>query len=156
MRDKFLFSDAQDLSALDSTGEISDSIWDLEEDGVTDDQVMGWINILVTAADATLAGDEGVWIEVRTEDETNLNWDSATAGQIGSDSDQHCLGAILLRADELVAGAAFSFGICKAKLGKYLGLWYRAASTSVNDTLNVDAWFSEQPISVTGIQKRPS
>lgn len=156
MREKFIFSDAQDLSSLDSTGVVSDNIWDLEEDVATDGQVEGWINILVTAADPTLAGTEGVWFELRTEDETNLDWDSAAAGQIGSDSDQHMLGAILLRANQLVAGNQFCFGVHRANLGKYMGMWYRAASTSVNDTCNVDVWFSQQPVSELGIQKRPS
>ncbi len=157
MRDKFIFSNAQDLSALNSVGVISTNIWDLEEDAVTDGQLIGWINILITAAADSLAGTEGVWMELRTEDEINLDWDSSSPGQIVEDQvDQHMPGAILLRADELVAGAIFSFGVYKSNLGKYMGMWYRAASTSVNNTLNVEAWFSEHPHTEISLQKKPT
>lgn len=141
MRDKFIFSDGQDLSTLDSTGVVSENIWDLEEDAVTDHQVVGWINFIVLATTNT-GGDEGLDVELRTSDNTNMSTSPAY------------LGAHKLIQAEIAAGKAYSFGVCKAALKKYVALWFKAVSTSLDGATTVDAWFSEQPISVTGIQKK--
>ncbi len=155
MLDNFVFSAGQALSTLSSTGVISTNIWDLEEDVTADQQVVGWFNFLIRSTTNTSAG-EGVWIEVRSEDETNLNWDSASAGQITNDqTDQHCLGALLLRDDQIAAGAEFAIGVRRAALGRYLGIWYRAASSSLNGATAIDAWFSYSAEEMRPTQKKP-
>lgn len=149
MIDKFQFSNAQDLGSLDSTGVVSEHIWDLEEDEATDGMLLGWVNFIILAS-SNSGGNEGLWVELRCDDTSNL-------AMAGAGADEKVLGAILLDVDEIEAGAAFSFGVCRYNLGKYAGLWYRAASTSFNGATTVDAWFSEQPVSaIHGIQKKPS
>ena len=63
MLDKFVFSDGQALGALDSTGVVSENIWDLEEDVSTDQQVIGWINGIILSTTNT-GGANGLIIEV--------------------------------------------------------------------------------------------
>jgi len=153
MFDKFMFCDALDLSALNSTGIIGSNFWDIEEDSsTTDGQLLGWINILITAAAAqsALGGTEGIWIELRCDDTANLAFTPASAT-----ADEQILGAIWLAKIQLVAGKIYSFGISRANLGKYVGIWARAHTTSVSGTLNIDAWFGQQPDGVLGIQKKP-
>ena len=155
MIDNYVFSSGQALGTLNSTGVISSNIWDLEEDAVTDGQIVGWFNFLIRSTTNTAGGD-GLWIEIRTEDETNLDWDSATAGRIGTGTDQHCLGALLIRGNEIAAGAAFAIGVCKADLGKYLGIWYRAANAALDGATAIDAYFSINYEGLPVTQKKPS
>ncbi len=160
MRDKYIFSDGQDLTGLNSTGVVSTNVWNLEEDWSanaleTDSQVVGWLNVILRAANA--GGDEGLWIEMRSEDEANLNWDSQAAGEIGTGTDQVCLGAILISQPQLIAGAAFAIGVSRASLGTFVGIWYRAASTALAGTATpIDAWWSVTPEGLPVIQKKPS
>lgn len=159
MRDKFAFSEGQALSTLNSTGVISTNIWDLEQDDggnvmETDSQVFGWFNFNIRSSTNT-SGGAGMWVEIRTEDETNLDWDSASAGEIGDDADMHCLGAILLKKSEIVAGFSFAIAVSKFSLGRYLGIWYRAANASLDGATAIDASFNINP-EVLGItQKKP-
>ena len=49
-----VFSDAQALTTLDSTGEVSDNVFDMEIDSdsnaiITNDQVVGVLNITIPA-----------------------------------------------------------------------------------------------------------
>ncbi len=153
------FSNGQDLTGLNSTGVVSSNIWDLEQDNdnnliVTDGQVLGWFNFVLGAVNT--GGDEGLWIEIRTEDETNLDWDSQAAGEIGTGVDQHCLGALLISQTELTAGNAWAIGVRKAQLGRYLGIWYRAASTALAGTPTpIYGWYSIGPEALPVTQKKP-
>lgn len=164
MRETWLFSDSQDMNGggnnLDSTGVISDNIWDLEYDNsdvliVTDLMVEGCINILFTAVGAYTNGTEGLIISLRTDDATDL------ATSIDGSSAGYCdvaMKHILL--EDIVAGRVFSipFHLDKAVYGRYLGVWYRAHTTTITTGANitVDAWFAEYPISRGMMQKRPT
>lgn len=151
MEDKFVFSDAQDLSAVDSTGVISSNVWDLEEDAVADQMVMGWINILICSA-ATPGCVEGMWFELRTDDDVAVSF--AIDGT--ETADEVILGAKWLELDaDMVAGREFCFGVCQHVLGRYMAMWYRAHSTaSSGGTLTADVWFSEQPSTRYNVQKK--
>ena len=145
MRDKFIFSDAQDLTGVDSTGVVSTNIWDIEEDAVTDHSLIGWLNVSFAAGNA--GATEGLWIELRSSDNTNMS------------TSPTYLGAILLTDAELTAatGTTISFGFSKANLQKYVSVWYRADTTSLAGTATpVDAWFSEHSAGELGLQKQPS
>ncbi len=145
MRDKFLFSDAQDLTGLNSTGVVSSNIWDIEEDAVTDGMLMGWLNLSFAAGNA--GATEGLWIELRTSDNTNIT------------TTPKWLCAIKLTDAELtaMAGKTVSIGFYKAELQKYVGVFYRADTTSLAGTATgVDAWFSEHPIGELAVQKKPT
>lgn len=141
MTDKFVFSNGQALSTLNSTGVVSSNIWDLEEDSVTDGQVMGWINGIILSS-TNAGGAEGLVIQMRSSDNTNM---SATPLY---------LGGIRLTQAEIVTGHRFSFGINKMVLKKYVSIWYNAFSSSLDNATGVDCWFSEQPVALLGVQKK--
>ncbi len=144
MRDKFIFSNSQTLTDTDSTGEISDNIWDLEEDAVTDGQLMGWLNFhFISAVVANLT--EGLVVELRSSDAAAL-----------ATTPLYC-GALQLGPTEVAAGAKFCFGFVRSSLKKYAGVWYRAVSTANIGAIVVESYFSEQPIGpILGLQKKPS
>jgi len=144
MIDKFQFSDNQTLTNIDSTGEISSNIWDLEEDASVDQQVEGWLNIHIVSA--VVSGlTEGLDIQLRTSDSTD-------------GSTPRYLGCILLAAAEVVTGKSYSFGVSKAKLHKYLMAWFKAVSTANTGAIVVEVWFSEHPITSPDVdmQKKPT
>lgn len=145
MRDSYQFSDAQDLTGLNSTGEVSDNVWDLETDVTTDQQVMGCVNVLFGASNA--GATEGMYIELRTSDTENLA------------SGHKIIASILLNDAELTAmsGKAVALMAHKSQMHKYLGLWYKAHTTSLAGTATpVDAWFSQFPVTdEINIQKKP-
>ena len=153
MRDKFVFSDSQDLTALDSTGEISDYYFDLEKDSdnvevISDDQVFCWFHILLLSA-TNLAGTEGLIIQLRTSDST------------GGTTPQYLGNIQLLQADILAAAcpAEYSIGVLKSNLLRYLCVWYMAVNTALTTatgSLLVDAWIDDTPHYEKRIQKTPS
>ncbi len=144
MRDKFLFSNGQALGTLNSTGVISSNYWDLEEDVTTDQMIEGWINIIIISS-SNAAGDEGLDIELRSSDSTN-------------GSSPQYLGCHKLIQSEIATGNRFSFGVSKHTLHKYLMLWYKAVSTSLDGATSIEAWFALGPITspTLELQKRPS
>lgn len=148
MREKWQFSNGQDVTTLNSTGVVSENTFNIEQDVTADQQIMGWINGIILASDNS-SGTEGMFIEVRTDDNAALDLAHDTG-------DENIIGAIHLRKAEIVAGTKFSIGVCKANLGTQLGLWFRAHTTSLNGNTTIDAWFSEQPMSELGIQKKPA
>ncbi len=147
MRDRFPFSDGQDLNALSSTGVVSGNIWDLEEDASVDQQLTGYLN--VSFADSNDGATQGMYIEFRTSDNIDI------------DTSHEVLAIMFLTDAELTAaaGITFSVGFEKANLKKYAGVFYRPHTTSLAsaETL-VDAWFSEHPAdnAVQNLQKRPT
>lgn len=143
MQDRFMFSDGQDLTTLNSTGARSEHQFDLEVGVVADQMQMGWINFIILLSDNDGAA-EGLDLELRSSDNVNL---STTPIYLG--------GIHLLQA-EIATGGKYSFGFCRANLKAHLGMWYKATNNSLTNNTTVDCWFSEQPISVTGIQKKPA
>lgn len=145
MRDKFVFSNGQDLGSLNTTGVISDYYWDLEEDVTVDQYIEGWINIIILTCTQT-SGNEGIDIRLQNSDNTDC------------DTSARHLGGIRLVEAELVAGNQFSFGFAKGSLLKYVGMWYEAVSSTLNLATTLDVWFALGPITSPGaeIQKRPT
>jgi hypothetical protein len=143
MNDKFQFSDNQTLTNLDSTGVVSTNIWDLEEGAAADQQLVGWLNIVINAVSFT-GLTEGLNIEMRSADATNL-----------STTPTNVVGSGIIPAAEVVAGAVFCLGVNKANLERYAGVWYKAISTAATGTINVEAHFSNQPMSAKRLQKKP-
>lgn len=145
MNEKFKFSNAQVLTNLDSTGVISENIWDFEENAVTDDFLEGFVNAVITARALTSGLTEGLLVEFRTGDTTAL------------DSLWEVCGAISLLKAKVIAGARFSIPVRTDKLQKYGGLFYRALSTADVGTITVDTDFSATPVGENAtIQKMPS
>lgn len=149
MHEKHMFSNGQALATLDSTGVKSTDIWDLETTAgavtiQTDLMLYGWINFIILST--TNATGDGLTVQLRTSDSTNL-----------STTPQY-LGAIIIMKAEIVAGNKFSFGVCKHKLKRYVGMWY-LTTTDLTGATGVDCFFSESPItspSDVGLQKRPN
>lgn len=150
MREKFIFSDGQSFDDEDSTGTISDNIWDLEEDVVADQMIEGYLNGVILTYTLTSGGTEGLIIGLRTDDAVSLDTArSATAGY-----DDICMKAILLQ--YMAAGLAFSIPFICDVTKKYLGAWVKAASTQfTTGVLTLDLWFENTPISKLGLQKKP-
>lgn len=153
MRDRWTFSNSEDLTALNSTGAISEHLFDLEQDGdsnviVTDGQIFGWFHVLLLSALNT-EGDQGLIIQLRTSDALN----GGTPNYLGVIQ--------LLQADILSAAcpAEYSIGVLKSNLKRYLHVWYMATNTSlttVTGSVIVDAWMDEDPHKEKRIQKKPS
>ena len=149
----FEFSNAQALSTLDSTGVLSDNVWDLETvDGTismnqTDFMVYGWVNFIITATTSNVTG-------------TGTNFrltlvSSSTAALTGT---LKYLGGTELLIPEIITGYKGSFGVCRHKCEQYVGMWYKAA-TSLTGATAIDCWFSDSPITQpgdVGNQKRPN
>ena len=151
MRDNaLLLMDAQDEVNLSSTGVISDYYCDMEVDSaagalLTDDQVQGYMNVVITAIDYTSGGTEGLVLEVRNGDNSNL---STSAEVIGVQD---------VPLAKVVAGAQFSVPFRRDVAEKYLGGWVRAKSTTYTGTVTFDAEFSDTPFSENeSLQKVPA
>jgi len=157
MRENMLLSDAQATVNEDSTGTIFTNYLDLEKDSaanalVTDEMIMGYLNVVLTAYSYTADGTEGVKFEVRTDDAVTL----ATA------KDGAGVGYIVLAAKEIPlerieAGMKISIPFLEPVAKRYLGGFVLATSTTFNGTITFDAWFDNKPISGNeSIQKVPS
>lgn len=136
MHDKFMFSNNQDLSTLDSTGVISTNFFDMEYDNAgnlikVDQMVHCWLNVILLSIASTSA-NEGMYIKLIESD--------ATAGTTPS-----YLGVIQLLETEMVTGNAFSIGVTKNLTKRYLSVWYMAHTSSLNGANTIDAWISEGP-----------
>jgi hypothetical protein len=157
MRDKFVFSDAQEYTNEDSTGTISTNIFDMEQDGssntiLTDDQIEAYLNVVVTAYSYTSGGTEGIVVELRTDDATDL----ATAKD-GSSAGYIVIAAKEVPLEDLAAGLKISVPVRKDVLKRYVGAWLRAGSTTLTGTVTVDAYIDMAPISENeSLQKVPS
>lgn len=145
MRDKFIFSNGQDLGSLNSTGVKSTDWWDLEEDASVDQYLEGWIHFIILTCTQT-SGDSGLEILLATSDNTDLT----TSAQ--------WLAGLKLTEAELVAGNEFCFGFAKGNLKTYVGMWYQAVNESLDGATTIDAYFALGPLTSPGneIQKRPS
>lgn len=152
MRDKFTFSNAQALGALTSTGVVSEDVDDLEltaSGGATiieDDFIDCWVNVLITAVPGSQAATEGLNIRVLAND----NADMTTGTEV-----------VLAQADviltDIVAGMKIPIRVYKQLTAKFLGVWYRAVSTTLTTGVLVDCWKHTAPVGENeDIQKVPS
>ena len=140
MRDLFTFtaSGGQDLTDVTSGGVVSNNVWNLEVDDSarameTDGQILGWINVTFRAGNS--GATEGLWIDVISDD----------AAALTTADTQIILGAMYLNDVQLTAaaGKTYSIGVNMAGLQTFLGLWFRADSTSLaTSTTKVDAAFN--------------
>ena len=143
MKDQPLeLSDNQDFANLDSTGEVTDDVFNVEESSssvalLTDDQGIGYMNVTfgTVPAQATIAGTEGLVIQVLTDSAAALT----TLPEI--------CGSISIIPSKIVAGAQFSVPFRMDVLQTYLGGWLKAFSTSVVGTIYADIDFSNTPVS---------
>lgn len=139
MRDKtLLLSDAQARVNPDSTGTVSSNVPDLEQDSganviLTDDQIEGFMNVVLTAVAFTSGGDEGISLQVRNADNSNLSTGAEIIGQLD------------VPLADIVAGKKFSVPFRRDVAERYAGGWLAAKSTTYTGTITVDAEFSDQP-----------
>lgn len=156
MRDKWLFSDNQDIDDIDSTGVISTNIWDLEYDNadaliVVDQSQIGYLNGVINTYGYTSGGTEGIVVSMVTDDATSL--DTAKASDAGFD--RVASKDILLQ--YIAAGYAFSIPFVCDRLKRYLGAWIAAGSTTFATTVfTIELWFENTPITQRNVQKRPA
>jgi len=141
MRDSLLLlSDAQARTNPDSTGTVSTNVLDLEQDAssnvlITDDQVQGFMNVVLTAVSFSSGGTEGITLQVRNGD----NSDCATSAEV--------IGSLDVPLANVVAGAKFSVPFRRDVCERYLGGWLMAKSTTYTGTITVDAEIQSGPIS---------
>lgn len=154
MRDKWFFADAQDLSALDSTGVIaSNHVFDLElsksggETIIQDDFIDCWIDGIILAAPTTQAGAEGLIITAYAND----NADLTTGTRVE-------LARYVMIESDIRAGKKFSFHVYRQLTAKFFGVWFAAHTTTLTtSTTTVDCWMHHGPVGENeDIQKVPS
>ena len=140
MRDNPLnVSDGQSRTNPNSTGTISDQQLDMEQDSaatviLTDDQVEGYLNVIITAYSFTSGGTEGIVLEVRNGDNNDL----ATGVEV--------IGSLNVPLADIAVGAKFPVPFKRDVAERYLGGWLRAHTTTLTGTIAVDADFSNQQI----------
>jgi len=150
MRDRWLFSNGQDLSTLASSGVISTDVFDLELDAasnsntiIEDDFIEGYLNFQILASTNTGAA-EGLEI-------------SLIASDAAGGTTPEYLGVIRLLQAEIAAGIKRSIKVSKQLSKKFLGVWYAAVDNALDNATTVDCWFSSVPIADNeDIQKIPS
>lgn len=146
------FSNAQALGALDSTGVVSTNVFDMELDGsggntiIEDDQLVGVVNITIPPLTGQIAGDEGMDIDLLSND----NDDMTTGTEVK-------LGTVHVSALELVAGCVKNIEVIASLTQKFVGLWYKATSTTLTTGQTADAHFSIAPLTENDkLQKVPT
>ena len=150
MRDSDLFSDAQARTNPDSTGTVSTNVFDLEQNSgatelITDEQIEGYMNVVLTAVSFTSGGTECISLQVRNGD----NSDCTTGAEI--------IGQLDVPLTKIVAGAKFSVPFRRQICERYLGGWLSAKSTTYTGTITVDAWVDNEPITENeSLQKVPA
>jgi len=151
MREKDIFSDGQALGALNSTGVVCTNPFDMELDGaagnviLTDDQIEAVLNVAVLSS-TNAAGTQGMDVEIRSSDNNDM-----TTGAI-------VLASLHLTKAEIVAGTRKSIKVLASLTQKFLGVWYKATDTSLDNLTSVDCWLSAVPDGSPNedIQKIPS
>lgn len=149
MRD-FVFSDAQALGALTTTGVVSSNVFDMELTAsggstiLTDDQLVGELNIIIPAL-STQAAAEGMNIYLRSCDNSNM-----TSSSID-------LGSCFVSMAEMVSGCVKNIRVCVPLTQCFVGLFYDPVSTTLTTGQTVDAYFSIAPITLNdAVQKVPA
>lgn len=149
------------MSFIDSRWEIWDNqaltveeesrtngnVFDLEEDGVTDESISQnlWLNVQVGTAFATLT--EGCYIAILTSDNADFSADVRCIGAIGCED-------YPILVTELTAGAVFSIAVCAYTLNKYLELLFEPISSAASAGA-LDAWFGLEPLSPLKVMRHP-
>jgi len=155
MRDKWFFADAQDLTALDSTGVIaSNHVFDLElaksagDAIIENDFIDCWINLIMLDVPATTNdGSEGMIITALANDNADL-----TTG-----TEVELARAVVIETD-IRPGKKVSFHVYKQLTAKFFGVWFAAHTTTLSTaTTTVDCWMHIGPVGENeDIQKVPS
>jgi len=145
-----MFSNAQALGALTSTGVVSTNVLDMELAAsggatiLTDDQLVGVVNIVMPGI-AAQAGAEGMNIYLRSCDNANM-----TSSSID-------LGMCFVSAAEMVTGCVKNIQVCVPLTQKFVGLFYDPVSTTLTTGQTVDAHMTFAPITLNdAIQKVPA
>ena len=146
----FAFSDAQALGALTNAGVVSTNVFDMELDAsggniiLTDDQLVGTLNLIFPPNANQVGGTEGMVISLRSCD----NADMTTSPVILAD--------LFISAAELLAGCVKTVTVCVPLTQKFVGIFYDPVNTTLTTGNTVDAWFDIAPITVNdSIQKVP-
>jgi len=145
------FSNAQALGGLDSTGEVSDNVFDMElsksggDTILTNDQLKAIVN-LTFPPNANQIVATGLYVDLLSNDNADM-----TTG------DEVILGTVFVSMAELVAGCVKNIEVLATLTQKFVGLWYKAHSTTITTGNTVDAHFSIAPLTENGtLQKLPS
>jgi len=146
-----VFSDAQVLSTLDSTGVVCSNPFDMELTKsagatiLTNDQVDAFMNVLICAAPASQAATQGMDVELREGD----NVDMTTGAAI--------LASLHIKLADIAAGKRFSIRVVAPMTMCFLGAWIKATNTGLTTGVTVDIWMSDTPVSENeDIQKIPA
>lgn len=152
MHDKYVFSDAQALGALSSSGVVSANVFDMELDGsggntiIEDDQLVGVLNLKFPPNADQVGGASGMNIFLRSAD--NADMVSSTPVKLGS--------AFVSEA-ELKAGAIKSIQVTVALTQKFVGIFYEPVSETITTGNTVDAVWQTAPLTENDeLQKVPS
>lgn len=151
MRDKFLFSDAQALSTLNSTGVVSTNVFDMELDAsggntiITDDQIEVTFNALIVSSTNTGAAS-GLDVILRQGDNADM-----TTGAIE-------IARVHFTQAEISAGVQKAVKVLASLATKFVGAWIKATSESLDNATGIDVWLSPLPDGSPNdsIQKVPS
>lgn len=147
----FAFSDAQALGALTKDGVVSTNVFDMELDAsggntiITDDQLVGTLNLIFPANANQVGGTEGMNIYLRSCDNADMTTSSID------------LAVLWVSATELTTGCVKNVTVCTPLTQKFVGLFYDPVTTALTNGNTVDAWFDIAPSTVNdSIQKVPS
>lgn len=147
----FAFSDAQALGALTNAGVVSSNVFDMELDAsggntiITDDQLVGTLNLIFPANAKQVGGTEGMNIYLRSCDNADMTTTPVD------------LAVLWVSATELTTGCVKNVTVCTPLTQKFVGLFYDPVSTTLTNGNTVDAWFDIAPSTVNdSIQKVPS
>ena len=151
MRDKYMFSDAQALGALTSTGVVSTNVFDMELEEaagnviIEDDQLVGVLNLTIPANAAQVAGDSGMNIYLRSGDNNDM---------VTSAID---LGVVFVSQAELLAGCIKNIKVLKQLTQKFVGVFYDPVSETLTTGNTVDAYWDTEPLTANdSVQKVPA
>lgn len=148
----FQFSDAQAFTTLvDSTGIVSTNVFNMEltklagDTILTNDQLVGVVNITIPPL-ATQTAAEGLDIDLLSNDDDDMT----TGTEIK-------LGTVHVTLLELIAGCVKNIEVTASLTQSFVGLWYKATSTTLDTGQTVDAHFSIAPLTENDkLQKVPS
>lgn len=143
--------DNQALTASEES-RSNGNMFDLEEDGVTDDSISAalWFNLMVGTAAGGMAS--GGYFTVITSDSATFATGSFGEQSLGS------IGSAVhpLSTAQLAAKSMYSIAFPRWSLMKYLEVKWVAVSEAATG-LRVDAWFGLEPLCPVGrLQKAPS
>ena len=147
----FEFSNAQALGGLTSTGIVSDNVFDMElsKNGgdtiLTNDQLVGCLNINLSSNDDQVGGASGLWVCLRSCDNDDMTTTPVE------------LGRAFISEAELKSGCVKNIEVTKSLTQKFVGLFYDPESETITTGNTVDAHWSIAPLTKNGtLQKLAS